>query len=93
MYFTVNTAFVNYIDQFNLTEMLIFPVLTNKTTSKYPPLIFLNDTRFDETLSSAPQTLKKYISQYKLKKEISDLKEKHDIDIKFPNKNSLLMMS
>ena len=28
MYFTVNTAFVNYIHQFNPTEMLTFPILT-----------------------------------------------------------------
>ena len=35
-------------------------------------------------------TLKEYISKYKQKKEISDLKERHDIDdkdIEFPNKN------
>ena len=61
MYFTVNTAFVNYIDQFNLTEKLTFLILTNKTTSEYTLPIFLNDTRLEETLSSAPQTLKEYI--------------------------------
>ena len=87
MYFTVNTAFVNYIDQFNLTEKLTFPILTNKTTSEHTLLIFLNDTRFDKTLLSAPQTFKEYISQYKQKKEIFDLKERHDIDIESPNKN------
>ena len=42
--------------------------------------IFLNDTKFDDTLSSAPQTLKQYTSQYKQKKGIFDLKERHDID-------------
>ena len=78
IYLTVNTAFVNYIDQFNLTETLRFPILTNKTTSKHNLLIFLNDTRFDETLLSAPQTLEEYISQYKQKKEIFDLKDRHD---------------
>ena len=41
MYFTVNTAFTNYIDQCNLTEDLKFPILTNKTTSKYTLPIFL----------------------------------------------------
>ena len=41
----------------------------------------------DETLLSAPQTLKEYIPQYKQKKEIFDLKERHDIDIESPNKN------
>ena len=33
MYFKVNTAFVNYLDQFpNLTESLEFPIIRNKTT-------------------------------------------------------------
>ena len=49
MHFTVNTAFVNYIDQFYLTETLTFPILTNKTTSEHTLLIFFNDTRFEET--------------------------------------------
>ena len=50
MYFMVNTAFSNYIDQFNLTEKLTFLILTNKTTSEHTLPIFLNDTRIDETL-------------------------------------------
>ena len=58
----LNTAFVNYIDQFNLTEELTFPILTNKTMSEHTLPKFLNDMRFDETLSSAPKTLKEYIS-------------------------------
>ena len=49
----VNTAFVNYIDQFNLTETLLFPILTNKTTSKHTLPFFLNDMRFDKNLLSA----------------------------------------
>ena len=80
MYFTVNTTFINYIDKFNLTEELTFPILTNKTTSEHTLPIFLNDTSFNKTLLSAPQTLKEYISQYKQKKEIFDLKERHDIN-------------
>ena len=61
--------------------------LTNKTTLEHTLPIFLNDTRFDETLSSAPQTLKEYILQCKQKKEIFDLKERHDIHIESPNQN------
>ena len=61
MYFTVKTAFVNYIDKFNLTEKLTFLILTNKTTSEHALPIFLNDIRFDEILPPAPQTLKEYI--------------------------------
>ena len=87
MHFTVNTAFINYIGQFNLTEKLIFLTLTNKTTSEHTLPIFHIDTRSDETLSSAPQTLIEYISQYKQNKEIFDLKERHDIDIESSNKN------
>ena len=44
MYFIANTAFTNYIDQFNLTEDLKFPILTNMTTSEYTLLIFLNSS-------------------------------------------------
>ena len=33
MYFTVNTAFVNYLDKsLNLTESLEFPIIRSKTT-------------------------------------------------------------
>ena len=70
MYFTVNTAFTNYIDQFNLTEDLKFPGLTNKTTSEYTLPILLNNSRFDDSLFTTPQTLKEYSSQYKHEKEI-----------------------
>ena len=78
MYFTLNTAFTNYIDHFNLTEDLKFPILTNKTTSEYTLPIFLNNCRFDDSLFTVPQTLKEYISLYKHQQEISDLKERHD---------------
>ena len=89
MYFTVNTVFTSYIDQFNLTEDLKMQILTYKT-SEYTLPIFLNNSRFDEFLFTAPQTLKEYISQYKHQKEIYDLKERHDInelDLETPNKN------
>ena len=88
MYFMVNTAFVNYIGQFNLMETLSFPILANKTTSEHILPIFLTNTRFDKTLSSAPQTLKDYISQYRQKKEIFGLNKRHNTtNIGSPNKN------
>ena len=80
MYFTVNTAFTNYIDQFNLTEELEMPILTNKSTSEFTLPVFLNKSIFDDTLLSALLTLKQYIAQYKHKKEIFDFKARHDID-------------
>ena len=90
MYFTVNTAFTNNIDQFNLTEDLKFPIFSNKTTSEYTLPIFFNNSGFNDSLFTAPKTLKEYISQYKHQKEIFDLKERHDInelDLETPNKN------
>ena len=76
----VNIAFTNYIDQFNLNEELKFLILTNKTTSEYTLPIFLNNSKFDDSLLTTPQTLKDYIAQYKHEKEIFNLKERHDID-------------
>ena len=62
MYFTVNTAFTNYIDQFNLTEELEMPILTNKSASEFTLPVFLNKSTFDDTLLSAPLTLKNIYS-------------------------------
>ena len=90
MYFTVNTAFTNYLDEFNLTEEASIPIITNKSTLEITLLVFLNKSKFDEYLLSAPLMLKEYIAQYKLDKEIFDLKERHDIDElekEFTNKN------
>ena len=90
MYFTVNTAFTNYIDQFNLMKELEMLIFTNKSTSEFTLLVFFNKSTFDDTLLSAPLTLKEYIAQYKHEKEIFDLKERHNIDelqIQFLNKN------
>ena len=55
MYFTLSTAFTNYLDQFNLMEELEAPILTNKTTSEFTLPIFLNKSTFDDTLLSAPR--------------------------------------
>ena len=63
MYFTVNTEFTNYINQFNLTEELEFPILTNKTTSEFTLLVYLNKCKLDNSLLSTPQTFKDYIAQ------------------------------
>ena len=80
MYFTVNIAFINYLDEFNLTEEASIPIITNKSTSEITLPVFLNNSKFNESLLSAQLMLKEYIAQYKLDKEIFDLKEWHDID-------------
>ena len=48
IYFMVNTAFVNYLDQIvNLTENLNVPILKNKTTFQQTLPISLNTFKFD----------------------------------------------
>ena len=41
MYFTVNLAFTNYINDFNLTEEINIPIITNKSTSEVILPVFL----------------------------------------------------
>ena len=76
----MNSAFTNYLNEFNLMEELDIPILTNKSSSEVTLPVFLNKTTFNDTLLSAPLTLKEYIAQYKHDKEIFDLKERHDLD-------------
>ena len=40
----------------------------------------INNSKLDDSLLTTPPTLKEHIAQYKHKKEIFDLKERHDID-------------
>ena len=79
MYFTVNTAFANYLDKFlNLTESLEFPIIRNKTTFEQALSISLNISKFDPTLLNASSDLKEFINSYTNHKEIFDLQERHD---------------
>ena len=79
MYFTVNTAFVNYSDRFpNLTQSLEFPVIKDRTTFEQTLPISLNVSKFDQSLLTASGDLKEFISSYTNHKEIFDLQERHD---------------
>ena len=49
MYFTVNSAFTNYLNEFSLMEELDIPILTNKSTSEVTLPVFLNKSTFDDT--------------------------------------------
>ena len=65
MYFTVNTAFVNYLDMFpNLTESLEFLIIKNMTTFKQTLPISLYIPKFDKSLLSASMDLKDFINSY-----------------------------
>ena len=96
MYFMVNTAFVNYLDQMgNLTETLDVSILLNKTTILLNKTtlqqilsISLNISKFDMDLLTAPKTLKDFIHHYKCKKQNFDFDKRHaSTDTNLPNKN------
>ena len=74
MYFTVNTAFVNYLDSLdNLTDSLKFPILLNRTTYEQTLHISLKSFDFNSELLKAPKMLKDFALQFQHKKEIFDL--------------------
>ena len=54
MYFTMNAAFVNYLDQFtNITESLSFLLIRTKTTFEQTLPIAINVSKFDSDLLTA----------------------------------------
>ena len=88
MYFTVNTDFINYLDQFpNLIESLDFPIIKNKTTSEQILPISLNISKLDSTLLTASNNLKEFIHWYTKDKETFDLQERCDSMELSTNKN------
>ena len=79
MYFTVNTACVNYLDKFpNLKESLEFSIIKNKITFEETLPISLNVSKFDPNLLSASSDLKEFINSYTNNQEIFNLQERHD---------------
>ena len=92
MYFTVNSAFVNYLEHFpNLTKSLDFPIINNKTTFKQTLPISFNVSKFDSNLlTHSPIHLKDFIHRYACNKEIFNLNGRHaTIDLETTNKNIL----
>ena len=91
MYFTINTAFANYLDMFpNLTESLEFPIIKNRTTIKQILPVSLNISKFDKTLITGSTDLKAFISSYTKQKEFFDLQQRHDANVKI-NTNKILL--
>ena len=88
LYFTVNAAFVNYLDQFtNMTESLKIPIIRNKAIFKQTLPISRDVSKLDLELLTAPRNLKDFIHQYNSRKEIFDLNERHDTTDLTTNKN------
>ena len=88
MYFTVNTAFVNYLDDFlNFTKSLELPIIQNTSTFKQTLPIFLNISKFDSTLLTSSSDLKNFLNNYNSHQEIFNLQERHDNMEQNTNKN------
>ena len=76
MYFTINMAFVNYLDMLpNLTDP--FQLIKDRTTYEQPLPIKLSIPNFDSSLQHVPTKLKNFMHDYVKHKEIFDLKERH----------------
>ena len=74
MYFTINTAFTNYLEMFpNLTDSLQTPLIKNRTMYEQTLLIALNVSKFDRSLLHASMDLKDFMDCYTKRKEIFDL--------------------
>ena len=94
MYFTVNTAFVNYLETFpNLTDSVEFPVVKNRTTFEQTLPISLNVSKFDQPLLTASRYLKDFINSYTSHKEIFDVQERHNNMELSTNKISFLKIT
>ena len=70
MYFTMNTAFINYFD--NLTDSFNFPIFLGQTTYKQILPIFLQSLDFNPDLLKSPKMLKDFVHQFQDKKDIFD---------------------
>ena len=71
MYFTINTAFANYLDMFpNFMESLQFPLIKHRTTYEQTLPINLNISSSDKTLLHASTNLKDFINSYTKNKEL-----------------------
>ena len=88
IYFTINTAFANYLEIFpNFTESLQFLLIKNRTMYEQILPVNLSISGFDKTLLHAPTTLKDFINSYTKKEEIFDLQERHETTALKSSKN------
>ena len=74
MYFRVNLAFVDYLDQ--LKETIDTPVIRNWRNQEQTLPIALKSFEINSSLLQAPKTLKEYINQYRDNRKLLDLQEK-----------------
>ena len=67
MYYSVNLAFVDYLDQLN--ETIEMPVIRNWTNPKQILPISLESFEINSSLLQAPKTLKEFVNQYREKRK------------------------
>ena len=87
MYFTVNLAFVNHLDQLN--ETIDIPIERNWTHQMQVLPISIKASNINPCLLQAPITLKEFINQYKERRKLMHLQEKTIKEPKF-NKSFLV---
>ena len=85
MYFTVNLAFANYLDQ--LEETIDVPIEGNWMHQMHILPISIEPIPMNQNLLQAPKTLKEYINQYRENRKLLNVKEKR---IKKPTFNAFL---
>ena len=74
MYFTINLAFANYLDQLN--KAINIPIERNWTHQMQVLPISIEAFNIHPSLLQAPKTLKEYINQYQENRKLIDIKEK-----------------
>ena len=76
LYYTVNTAFMHYLDNFK-EQLEISNLEVNKNCTKQEQIlpISLQPTPFDNKLLKAPETLKGLVQQYRQKNQIQKVQE------------------
>ena len=85
MYFTVNLAFANYLDQ--LEETIDVPIERNWMHQMHVLPISIEPFQMNQNFLQAPKTLKEYINQYQENRRSLNIKEKR---IKEPTFNTFL---
>ena len=78
MYFTVNLAFVNYLE--GAVETLCSEVCTNWTTQEQALPVSIENFDFDPKLLTSQQTMTDFLTQYKYRKETTDKQNKKEIE-------------
>ena len=85
MHFSVNLAFVDYLDQLN--ETIDTPIIRNWTNQKQILPISIESFKINSSLLQAPKTLRKFVNQHKEKRNLIDNQEKK---IKIQNSKSFI---